>query len=41
MQIKAVDEDRMEIVRREVGKEWAKREGEMLGLMERAYLELV
>lgn len=41
MQIKAVDEDKMEIVRREVGREWAKREAEVLGMMERAYLELV
>jgi hypothetical protein len=41
MQIKAVDQERMEKVRREVGEEWARREAEMLESMERAYLGLV
>lgn len=41
MQVKAVDEIRMEEVRREVGKEWAEREMDMLGKMEIAYLDMV
>ena len=41
MQIKSIDPGRMEKVRKEVRKEWAKREAETLRKLEEAYLHLI
>lgn len=41
LHIKAIDWERMKVVREEVRKEWAKREADLMGKIEGAYVDLL